>query len=112
MKNQTVENLNNRIELLKKALEFYANKDNYNQNIPANNELSSKIELDEGYQARFTLEQVGQLDTYMEELNEKVDEINKSSDSLDSTKEVDSTLSQRINDIKINVKNLKDQYGL
>ena len=68
MKN--LEDYKNQIELLKQALLFYANPDNYNQNQPINEELTSLIELDEGSQARFALEQLKKV----EKMNQKMEE--------------------------------------
>lgn len=44
--------------LVKEALKFYADEDNYKNNNDINNELVSKIEIDNGHQARFTLKQI------------------------------------------------------
>ena len=50
----------NTINLLKKALEFYANESNYENNIPLNGELCSYVELDNGEQARFALKKINE----------------------------------------------------
>ena len=58
------------VEVLKRVLSFYANKDNYKQNTQLNNEATSMIEVDEGEQARQVL---GLVDTLQKE-NEKMDQ--------------------------------------
>jgi len=52
------EQYTNLISLLQKALEFYANHDNYIANQFINGEAYSKIEIDDGSQANFTLKRV------------------------------------------------------
>ena len=67
----TIEELQNLIELLKQALNFYANGENYRGNRSASSCSGisvSKIEMDEGSQARFALEKAKQL----AELNQKM----------------------------------------
>jgi hypothetical protein len=66
-----VEELLNKITLLRKALEFYANEKNYVQNVPINNELSSKTEIDNGHQARFALEQTETIEEFNQSLIEE-----------------------------------------
>ena len=51
----SIEEYQNLVGLLEKALEFYANKENYKASRPVNGEIYSSIELDEGSQARFAL---------------------------------------------------------
>lgn len=78
-----IEEYQNAIELLKQALNFYADKRNYEINIPQNNALFSLIEMDSGSQARFALEQavkiqnVNQkmLDDYDKVISETIDAI-------------------------------------
>jgi hypothetical protein len=50
-----VEEYQNLVSILKSALEFYANKDNYDAKHPINNVLFSHIEMDCGAQAKFAL---------------------------------------------------------
>jgi len=64
MEEPTITELLNKIEFLKKALEFYANKKNYVENIPIATSIASQIELDEGEQARFALEQIEDIQEY------------------------------------------------
>ena len=54
---KTSEEYNNLIELVKKALEFYGDEDNYVEK-PMNNVLTSMVELDAGSQAKFALEKI------------------------------------------------------
>jgi hypothetical protein len=77
----SIEKYDNLIELFKQALKFYGEKDNY---VPkTKNTLGdryiSMVELDEGSQARFAIEQANQL----AELNQKIEEdYNKSINEL------------------------------
>jgi chloramphenicol O-acetyltransferase len=62
-----IETYKNQVELLKQALLFYADKDNYSSEM----ENPALIDLDEqGSQARFVLEQLKKI----EEVNEKMKE--------------------------------------
>jgi hypothetical protein len=87
----SIEGYQNTIEFLKRALEFYANEDNYTAKTPKNNELFAfpPIEMDGGTQARFALDKVKELD----ELNEKMErDYNAGLDALQniSDEELDS----------------------
>jgi hypothetical protein len=66
--NDNAEKLINTIELLKLALNFYADKRNYEINRPLNDKLFSLIEMDSGSQARFALEKTKEL----ENINQKI----------------------------------------
>jgi len=59
----------NLIALLKEALKFYANKENYlfykNKDAP--------VAIDEGHQARFALEKVIEFDKLLDKVNEEYD---------------------------------------
>lgn len=68
-KPNSIEGYQNTIELLKRALEFYALKENYVVNHPLNNELFSYVEMDGGTQARFMLDKIEEID----ELNKKME---------------------------------------
>lgn len=54
----------NNIELIKQALLFYANEDNYN----GARDIVGLVEKDRGHQARFALKQIEELD----DINEKI----------------------------------------
>ena len=60
----------NALELLKQALMFYANSDNYKQTQSVHYELFSMIDVDNGSQARFALEQLEKI----KKLNEGAEE--------------------------------------
>ena len=60
----SIEEYQNLIELLKKALEFYANADNYHGTMGN----TAMIDLDEGSQARFALNKIVEL----EEINQNI----------------------------------------
>ena len=64
----TIEELLNKISLLRKALEFYANEKNYEVSTPMNRELVSKVEMDNGHQARFALEQTETIEEFNQNL--------------------------------------------
>jgi hypothetical protein len=53
-----IEDYQNLVIVLKKVLEFYANKENYEVNVPQNNVLYAYIEMDKGVQAKFALEKI------------------------------------------------------
>lgn len=55
-------NNENLIELLKQALLFYGNSDNYNKVSNNNDKLFSYIEMDGGNQARFALKLIHELE--------------------------------------------------
>jgi uncharacterized damage-inducible protein DinB len=101
----TISELLNVIELQKKALEFYAESKNYEQNIHINNELSSIIEIDNGHQARFTLEQSKKIKEYnqtlIEEYNKSINEIKQQMDEpiLSLTDFVDQDQLNKLNNI-------------
>jgi iron-sulfur cluster repair protein YtfE (RIC family) len=63
-----VEEYQNLVSILKQALEFYANKENYEVNVPQNNVLFAYIEMDKGAQARFALEKIVQMENNHKEL--------------------------------------------
>jgi DNA-directed RNA polymerase subunit L len=66
-----MEDYQNIIEMLKQALSFYANPDNYRQKHPINHELFSYIEMDSGSQANFALNKLRDL----ENLNKNMEEV-------------------------------------
>lgn len=63
------------VELLKRVLNFYGNKDNYKQNTHLNEELTSMIELDEGEQARQVLGLVDSLQKESEKMEQDYEKI-------------------------------------
>ena len=69
----SIEENQNALELLKQALMFYANSDNYKQTQPVSNnyELFSMIEMDNGSQARFALEQLEKIQTITQNAEEE-----------------------------------------
>ncbi len=78
------EEYENLIALLEKALEFYANKENY-KNRPFGIELVSSVEMDEGSQARFALEQSKILIEVNRKLQEDYDKLMAAADQLQAT---------------------------
>lgn len=93
----TVEELLNKIIFLRKALEFYANEKNYDENKTVNTELVSMIEIDKGSQARFALEQTKLIENYNQSL---IDGFNNVINDIEGN-----TPEERMNDLqeKINV---------
>lgn len=69
---KTINEYESLVNFLKEALVFYANEENYKQNINQNNVLVSNIELDNGHQARFALKQIGLVDKVNEEMEEEM----------------------------------------
>jgi|GEM_PF-1864412 len=65
-----VETYQSLIQLLKLALEFYANENHYVVNKPMNGECYSSIELDGGGQARFALDRITEFNKLVAELDE------------------------------------------
>lgn len=81
--NISVEQYDNLFELVKQILNFYANAENYNQE---KDKLFSTIQLDGGYQARFLISKIKEL----QETNKKMeDEIIKSIKNEDDIKKTD-----------------------
>jgi len=67
-----IETYKNQVELLKQALLFYADKDNYSSEM----ENPALIDLDEqGSQARFALEQLKKVEEVNEKMNEDYNQI-------------------------------------
>ena len=56
LKSITADDYVNIIELLKQALKFYADTNNYNVNRKISDEIFSAIQMDSGTQARFALD--------------------------------------------------------
>jgi hypothetical protein len=85
----SIEELQNLIELLKQALNFYANSENYGGNRSASNCCSgisvSKIEMDEGLQARFALKQAEDLTIQNLKIQEDYDRLMTAADQLKTT---------------------------
>ena len=82
----SIEEYQNLIELLKKALEFYADKKNYEINIPRNNVLFAYIDMDKGEQARFALEKIKELSDFNEKIeNDFVKDITTAIENEDNS---------------------------
>lgn len=96
MNNEQYENL---ISLMKEALKFYANSDNYYPS--AEFELSSMLK-DSGSQARFALKKCDDLE---KQLQEMVDDFEKELLNMDNDEDIDSNL---VNQILKDMKKLKD----
>jgi hypothetical protein len=85
-----VEDYQNLVIVLKQALEFYANKDNYEVNVPQNNVLFAYIEMDKGAQARFAFEKIQELENNQKNLEQQfVADITK---AIENNEETDNVL--------------------
>lgn len=54
--NNNIDEYENIVELLKQALKFYADNDNYSVNRKVNDSIFTQIQMDSGTQARFALD--------------------------------------------------------
>ena len=102
MKN--IENYENLIEVLKQALLFYNDKNNYIEDKPTINHdgFTSMIEIDGGTQAKFALGQIDQIRGAHEELESNwEDALIKNTELIDSLKDQKSIL-DLINELKEN----------
>jgi hypothetical protein len=82
----SIEERENIIELLKQALKFYANQENYRGNRSVNvcggGTSVSLVEVDEGSQARFALEKAGQLAEQNQKIQDDYDKLMSASEQL------------------------------
>ena len=108
MNNTDYQNL---IKLLKKTLEFYADKDNYPTVILLdNNENTARlagqktkpIEFDMGHQARFALQKIAEMNTFYENINHEYLEGLK--ERIDKTDDIEGII-KLMNEIE-NIKNI------
>ena len=67
-KMSNVEEYQNLTSILKQALEFYANAENYDAKHPVNNVLFSQIEMDCGAQAKFALGKIQEIENSHKDL--------------------------------------------
>jgi len=67
----SIEEYRNAIEMLKQALSFYANPDNYKQNHAVNHELFSYVEMDGGVQANFALNKLSDLENLSKNMEDE-----------------------------------------
>jgi len=75
----------NAIELMKQALLFYADENNYENKHPMNGEFFSKIEMDKGNQAKFAIKKNDDLNKYMDDLeNFDVDSFEMDATKIDN----------------------------
>ena len=88
----TIEELQNLIELLKQALNFYANGENYKGNKSASNCCSgisvSRVEMDEGSQARFALKQAEDLIEQNCKMQEDYDKLIAASEAIQASEDM------------------------
>ena len=99
---KTIDEYNNILELLKKALEFYAKDDTYTQKTQENPKM---VELDRGSQARFALEKLNEfLDEGKSNEKEFVNNIRK---AIEANEDYD-TMMGLINAYKIMVKTFNE----
>lgn len=67
-----VEEYQNLTSILKQALEFYANTENYDAKHPVNNVLFSQIEMDCGAQAKFALSKIEEVENNQKDLESEL----------------------------------------
>lgn len=85
-----MEEYQNLISVLKNALEFYGNTENYDVKHPVNNVLFSQIEMDCGAQARFALNKIVEVENNQKQLEKQfVTELN---DAFSENKSIADTL--------------------
>lgn len=85
-----IEEYQNLVSVLKHALEFYANTENYDVKHPINNVLFSQIEMDCGAQAKFALSKIEEVENNQKDLEKQfVADINN---AFFENKSVDDTL--------------------
>jgi hypothetical protein len=83
------EEYQNIIELLKIALEFYADRNNYEVIHPITGVLVSRIEIDGGSQAEFALKQLKNLEEYSQKMeNDFVKFVETELDKNETTEDV------------------------
>lgn len=81
----SIEERENLIELLKQALKFYANQENYKGNTSVSvcgGASVSLVEIDEGSQARFALEKARQLAEQNQKIQDDYDKLMSASEQL------------------------------
>ena len=76
---KTIEGCKNIVELLKQALNFYANEENYKVNVKPKS--VSMIEIDEGSQARFALTKANEFNETIKNL--EADYLKNMGDTID-----------------------------
>lgn len=82
----TIEEYQNFVELLKEALKFYANKDNYTITNPTmNGKIFSYVEMDCGSQARFALQKAEELAKLNQKMQDDYDKIMSTYELLQNT---------------------------
>jgi hypothetical protein len=83
----SIEERDNLIGLLQKALEFYASRDNYKGHPSASTcgTPTSLVEMDEGTQARFALEKAQQMTAQNQKMQEDYDRIMSGYEQLQAT---------------------------
>jgi len=99
----SLEELRSKIELMKQALLFYGNKENYIEH--KKYEEPSLIQADNGSQARFALKQLDNLDEMNEEMGQEYMEFFKKEANKSNTPE---NIMKLINEIK-NIDDIDNQ---
>ena len=79
----------NIIELLKLALKFYADTNNYNVNRKLSDSIFSAIQMDSGVQARFALEKVKVFFDTKEKAESDYEELIKSAENLSEKEQLE-----------------------
>lgn len=106
MEEPKLNELLNIVSLLTNALEFYAEKKNYLQTEVIGASINTKVELDEGYQARFALKQAKFINNYNENV---INELKKSLKEVDGN--IDEDTIDKINEITKIIKKYNNRYN-
>jgi hypothetical protein len=84
---RNIDDYKNLVELLKQALEFYAERDNYDCKHDMNNVLVSNLDIDGGVQAQFALGKIKEFEEFEKKLLEEYEKLVESTTETDMTPE-------------------------
>jgi len=106
-----INELLNVIQILKNALNFYANEENYKENIIVSGEcMSSQIEIDKGYTANFALKTIENINKYQDQIIDDLRKAIKIRDTLpiNMTKETEDFVKaiKEMNNWSLNIENI------
>lgn len=82
-----IEEYQNLVSVIKHALEFYANAENYEINVPKNNVLFAYIDMDKGAQARFALSKIEEVENNQKEFEKQFAELSDAFSENNSMKD-------------------------
>ena len=115
----SVNELLNIIEVLRNALNFYANYENYKETIVTGESMSSNIEIDKGNLATVALAHAKAAMNYKENM---IDNLKKAVESMEKIKPLETNLSKEtedflnqikeMNNIMLNIENITNNENL